>query len=164
MNTIYTKHAADRKLVVTRTFDAATDLVWQAWTDSTLLDQWWAPKPWQTMTKYMDFSEGGYWLYSMNGPEGEQHWARADYEHIEPTVRYTANDAFCDAEGNITDEAPGMHWSVKFTPAGSATQVIVEVTFDSLEDMDKIVEMGFREGFAAAHDNLDVLLASLRAA
>ena len=39
---------------VRREFDADTDLVWKAWTTSELLDQWWAPKPYRSLTKSMD--------------------------------------------------------------------------------------------------------------
>jgi hypothetical protein len=40
--------------------------------------------------------------------------------------------------------------------------VEVVVNFESEADMEKIIEMGFQEGFAAAHGNLDKLLASLQ--
>lgn len=52
-----------------------------------------------------------------------------------------------------------MDWKVVFNAVGDTTKVDVEVTFASEEDLNKIVEMGFKEGFAAAHANLDELLA-----
>lgn len=55
---------------VKREFTAPLNKVWEAWTESQLLNQWWAPKPYKAKTKVMDFREGGYWLYSMEGPEG----------------------------------------------------------------------------------------------
>ena len=51
-----------------------------------------------------------------------------------------------------------MFWNGDFSPVGDATRVTIEITFDSEEDMEKIIEMGFKEGFAAAHKNLDELL------
>jgi PhnB protein len=65
---------------VTREFAAQLNLVWDAWTKPELLDQWWAPKPYQTKTKSQTFKEGGYWLYALMGPEGDVHWCRADYK------------------------------------------------------------------------------------
>ena len=50
---------------VKRVFAAALPLVWDAYTNSEILDQWWAPKPWKARTKTMDFREGGHWLYAM---------------------------------------------------------------------------------------------------
>ncbi|HYG14458.1 MAG TPA: SRPBCC domain-containing protein, partial [Bacteroidia bacterium] len=64
---------ANRKIKVTREFAAPLSQVWEAWTNSQVLDQWWAPKPWKAKTKTMNFTEGGYWLYAMVGPEGEEH-------------------------------------------------------------------------------------------
>ena len=40
---------------VKREFNAGLALVWDAWTKPELLDQWWAPKPYQNKTKSMDF-------------------------------------------------------------------------------------------------------------
>ncbi len=148
------------KLRVIRDFDAPVRLVWNAWTQSDILDQWWAPKPWQARTKSMDFKEGGFWLYSMNGPDGEQHWARADFQKIVPMKSYTMMDSFCDAQGVKNDAAPQMKWLTQFIDKGDRTAVEIEIVFDNEGDLEKIIEMGFKEGFTAAHGNLDELLAS----
>ena len=60
--TLYTKDVANNKMTVVRQFDAPVEQVWRAWTESELLDQWWAPLPWKAKTKKMDFREGGSWL------------------------------------------------------------------------------------------------------
>ena len=78
------KDAASNKLTVRRTLDAPLDLVWSAWTTAELLDQWWAPEPWKAVTKSMDFSAGGKWLYAMTGPAGEEHWSMVEYKEIVP--------------------------------------------------------------------------------
>ena len=157
--TIYTKDAANKKLSVVREFDAPVEKVWKAWTESELLDQWWAPKPWKANTQSMDFREGGAWLYYMEGPDGTRHYCRDDYETIVPNKSYTALDAFCDENGKVTTEFPRMHWKVVFNQSANGTKVDVEITYDSEADMEKIIEMGFKEVFAAAHTNLDELLA-----
>ena len=92
-----TKDEANKKLFVVREFEAPVDLVWKAWTDSKLLDKWWAPKPWKARTKKMDFREGGHWLYAMVGPEGQEHWAPANYETIQVQKKFTGLDAFADS-------------------------------------------------------------------
>ena len=68
--TVFNKDLPNKKLTVLREFNAPPDLVWEAWTDSEILDQWWAPKPYRAATQKMDFREGGIWLYDMLGPEG----------------------------------------------------------------------------------------------
>lgn len=156
--TIYTPDQANKKMFVVREFDAPLPDVWRAWTESELLDQWWAPKPWKTNTTSMDFREGGRWLYYMEGPDGSRHHCKVEYKTIQPNKLFTGNDAFCDENGNTNTEFPSMQWKVAFSSAGNGTKVEVEITFASEADMKTIVEMGFKEGFAMAHQNLDELL------
>ncbi len=156
--TNFKKDLANRKILVEREFKAPLEVVWKAWTDPALLDKWWAPKPWKAETKEMDFREGGSWLYCMKGPEGEKHWSRADFKKVDAPNSYEGQDAFCDENGQISDEFPQMYWEVHFEEKGKVTLVKVQITFDKEADLEKIVEMGFQEGFAAAHENLDGLL------
>jgi uncharacterized protein YndB with AHSA1/START domain len=153
------KHPSGTKLIVTRTFNAPVAKVWRAWTEKELLDQWWAPKPWKTETKELNFTEGGHWLYAMAGPDGEKHWCRFDYKTIETQKNYSGADAFCDENGVPNSDFPSMNWFNQFIDANNTTDVTVEITFDSAESLEKIVEMGFKEGFTMAHSNLDELLA-----
>ena len=52
-----------------------------------------------------------------------------------------------------------MHWKNEFDKSGTGTKVNVEITFSSVADLEKIVEMGFKEGFSMGHNNLGELLA-----
>ena len=157
--TIYSQDLANNKIKVVREFDAPIEKVWKAWTDSSILDQWWAPKPWKAVTTKMDFREGGTWFYYMLGPDGTKQYCRADFKKIVSNKSYIGDDAFCDENGNINNDLPVMHWIVEFSKAGDGTKVEVELTFASKSDMDKIIEMGFKDGFSSAHTNLDELLA-----
>ena len=157
--TTITKDVAAKQLTVVRDFNAPIDQVWRAWTEQELLDQWWAPKPWKANTKSMEFQEGGTWLYAMQGPEGEKHWARSDFETIDQGKGYTYRDAFCDENGDLNSDMPTTYWNVSFSTAGDATRVTVLLSFDSEASLDKIIETGFKEGFTAGHGNLDELLA-----
>jgi PhnB protein len=148
----------NKKIKVEREFAAPVSQVWAAWTESHLLDQWWAPKPWRARTKTMDFREGGYWLYAMVGPDGSEHWARADFKSITPLKSYAAFDAFCDEAGNIDQTFPRSSWTNQFSENADATLVSIEIAYERLEDLEKIIEMGFKEGFTAALENLDELI------
>lgn len=150
----------NKKINVKREFAAPVSKVWAAWTERELLDQWWAPKPWKARTKTMDFKEGGHWLYAMVGQEGEEHWARVDYKSIAPLKAYSALDAFCDEDGNITNEHLRSFWTNEFSQTGDSTFVSIEIKFDTLSGLEQIIEMGFKEGFTAALENLDELLRS----
>jgi uncharacterized protein YndB with AHSA1/START domain len=107
----------------------------------------------------MDFRDGGRWLYYMQAPDGSRHYCRADYTNIVHNKSFMGDDAVCDENGNINKEFPRMSWKTAFSSTGTGTTVEVEITFASEADMEKTLEMGFKEGFAATHGNLDELLA-----
>lgn len=154
----------DNKTIrVTREFDANLGLVWDAWTKAELLDQWWAPKPYRSETRSMDFREGGSWIYAMIGPDNKAIWCRADFSNIEAMARYSVLDAFADESGNIDPKMPRMNWTNKFRQSAENTIVDISITCDELADLERIIEMGFEVGFTAGLGNLDELLERLKA-
>lgn len=155
LQTVVTKDVASKKISLTREFNADLELVWQAYTDSDILDQWWAPKPWKAETKAIDFREGGYWLYAMVGPEGERHWARVDYTLIQPLKRFEAVDSFCNENGeNTNTDLPSAEWLHQFSETPHGTRVATVLSFATETDMRAILEMGFEEGMLGAIGNL----------
>ena len=162
INTNETRFSQDpsgKKLIVIREFNAPVEKVWRAWTESSLLDQWWAPKPWKAETKSMAFKEGGRWLYYMLGPAGDRHWCKVEFQTIDPHKSFTVINSFCDENGNTNGDLPVMHWSNNFASNGAGTTITVEISFDSTADLQKIVEMGFKEGFKMGLGNLDEMIA-----
>ena len=152
----------NKTITVKREFAAELPLVWDAYTKSEILDQWWAPKPWKAKTKSMDFREGGQWLYAMVGPEGEEHWSIADYKKIQNQKEFTVKDGFTDSEGNLKKEMPQSKWEVSFTDKGEKTLVTIHISYDDLAQLEAILQMGFKEGLSMGMENLDELLPSLQ--
>ena len=155
----FTEDLAKKTITVERTLEAPIEKVWAAWTRREQLERWWAPRPWQAVTKSFDFTEGGRWHYYMAGPEGERHWCLVDFKTIEPLEGFTAVDAFCDEHAIRNDEMPGMDWRNRFEADGSQTHVTVTLTFISADELKRIVDMGFKEGFSMGLDQLERLLA-----
>lgn len=161
-NTLFMNFTVDRQnksILVNREFAAELPLVWDAFTKSELLDQWWAPRPWKARTKTMDFTQGGYWLYAMVSPAGEEHWAKVNFRTIQPQTSFTALDEFTDAAGNSQAGMPQSIWKTTFNGQGGATRVTCHLTFEKLDDLETLVQMNFKEGLSMAMDNLDELLA-----
>lgn len=153
------KDLKNKKVTIKREFDAPLNLVWKAWTESQLLDQWWAPKPWMAKTKSLTFREGGSWLYAMTGPDGTSIWNIVEFSLVRKEKGFQATSTFCDENGKKTSDFPVMFWNNTFSAMGSETLVEVEISFTNETDMEKIIAMGFEAGFTAALDNLDELLA-----
>lgn len=154
------KDLANKKITVTKQFNAPPQTVWEAWTTKEVLDQWWAPKPWRAETKSMDFKEGGSWLYAMVGPEGERHNATVNYTKIDSPNSFEGTDAFADDQGNVNKSMPQTKWKVDFKKSGSGTQVTATISADSKEALEKLLEMGFEEGFKMGLNNLEEYLES----
>lgn len=148
-------------LTVRREFAANRQLVWNCYTKSELLDQWFAPKPLTTKTKSMDFQKGGHWHYAMVEPNGTEYWGLTEYTEIQPIDYYKTLDAFSDAEGNINPELPRANWKVSFQDFGENAIVETIVTYNSLSDLETVISMGMEEGTLSTLERLDDLLATL---
>ena len=147
-----------KTVTITRTFDAELDLVWDAFTIAELLDQWVAPKPFLSKTKYMDFTVGGKRFYAMVSPEGNERWALQEYKSITPKTNFKMFNVFADKDGN--PEAHGSDWDYNFSEQDGMTTVHITVFNESFERMESLLE-GFKMGFTASLHNLDQLLAGL---
>ena len=147
-----------KTVFITREFDADLSLVWDAFTKQELLDQWVAPKPWTSKTKYMNFEVGGKRLYAMVSPEGLERWAIQEYTPITPKTNFKMYNAFADKEGN--PELPGSEWDYNFSEQDGITKVNIIIKNDSLARMEKMIEMGFEQGFKMSIDNLEKLLST----
>lgn len=156
--TVFSKDLPNKKIIVERAFNASLEQVWEAWTNSEILDQWWAPKPYRAETRSMDFREGGLWLYRMAGPEDDGSWCKEAFDIIDFHHLIANTVAFCDEEGNDTPGFPVMSWNKEFNRTGEGTTVTIEITFEKLADLEQITGMGFQEGFTAGLNNLDEYL------
>jgi uncharacterized protein YndB with AHSA1/START domain len=155
----FTVDKTAKTVFVTREFAAELSLVWDAFTKPEILDQWWAPKPWTSKTKYMDFKVGGRRFYAMVSPEGQERWSIQEYTSISPKTNFKMLSAFADKDEN--PELPGSDWDLNFSEQNGTTTVRVSIYNESLARMEKLLEMGFSEGFKMTLNNLEDLLTKL---
>src|SRR5436190_4003918 len=143
---------------ITKEFDAPRDMVWDAYTKAELLDQWWAPKQMTSLTKAMEFREGGRRFYAMVSPEGQERWAIQKYTSITPKTNFKLFNAFADKDEN--PQLPGSDWDYTFSEQNGITKVSISIYNESLARMEKMIEMGFTEGFKMSLENLDQYIES----
>ena len=157
----FTVDKSSKTITVKRKFNADLSMVWDAFTIPEILDKWWAPKPWQSKTKMMNFVENGQRLYAMVGPAKEEHWGLTTYKIIQPKIFFKGLDSFCDNQGNINKELPQSNWETKFTSFDSnKTLAEIKTTYNDLTQLETIIQMGFKEGLTKAMEELDVILAT----
>lgn len=149
-------------LTIVREFNADRQLVWDCYTKPELLEQWFAPKPFTTKTKSMDFRNGGHWHYAMVDPSGKEYWGYTEYHDIHPIDYYRTLDAFSDSEGTINEDLPKAKWHLTFRDRGENTKVTTVVTYKTLNDLETVINMGMEEGMMATLEKLDELLTHLK--
>ena len=155
----FTVDKATKTVFITREFDADLSLVWDAFTKAEILDQWVAPKPWTSKTKFMDFRVGGRRFYAMVSPEGQERWSIQKYTSISPKTNFKMMNAFADKNEN--PELPGSDWDYTFSEQSGKTTVCITIYNESLARLEKMIEMGFKEGFTMTLNYLEELLATL---
>lgn len=157
----FTVDKAAKTVFITKEFNAELPLVWDAFTKAEILDQWVAPKPWTSRTKFMDFKVGGRRFYAMVSPEGQERWAIQQYTSISPKTNFKLFNTFADQDEN--PQLPGSEWDYTFSEQSGpdnyrSTRVNITIYNESLERMEKMLEMGFTEGFKMSMDNLENVL------
>ncbi len=153
-------------VLITREFDAELSLVWDAFTQQEILDQWWAPKPLVSKTKIMNFEVGGRRFYAMVWPEGQEFWGAKKYTLINPKTKIKWLSSFTDKDENINTELPTAEWELNFSeqngPGGNrVTKVSMVIKTKTLADIEIIIQMGFKEGFTMTLNELGILLSTL---
>lgn len=147
-------------VLVDREFDAELALVWDAFTKPEILDQWWAPKPFASKTKAMEFKVGGRRFYAMVSPEGQENWQLQQYTSITPKTNFKYLSVFADKDENPF--LPGSNWDLSFSEHNGITRASISIYNESQERMQKMIEMGFKEGFTMTLNELENLLLTLK--
>lgn len=110
-------------LVVTRTFDAPRETVFEAFANPKLFQNWWGPKDFSTPFCRIDFRVGGSYHYCMRSPEGKDFWGIGVYREIVRPERITCTDSFADEKGNVV---PATHYGMG---ADFPLEMVIKFTF-----------------------------------
>jgi uncharacterized protein YndB with AHSA1/START domain len=94
-------------------------------------------------------------------PDGQAFWSRLDYQSIDPIDSYAALDGFCDETGVVNPDMPRARWNVTFKDAQKRTLVTTVVRYASPEDVQKVIDMGMKDGMLSTLERLDELLVAM---
>ncbi len=147
-----------KKVFITKEFAANLSLVWDAFSKKEILDQWSAPAPWVSKTKYLNFEVGGKRFYAMVSPEGQERWSIQEYKSITPKSNFKLYSAFADKDEN--PELQGSEWDYNFSEQDGITKVSISIYNESFDRMESLLE-GFQQGFTMTLNELEKLLAIL---
>jgi uncharacterized protein YndB with AHSA1/START domain len=147
-------------LVLVADLDASIDRVWELWSDPRKLERWWGPPTYPATFETHDLRPGGEATYYMTGPEGDTPRGWWQITSVERPTSIEFTDGFADAAGNPNEDMPRMTVRVSLTERDGGTRMEIRSSFESREDMDKLVEMGMVEGLTQAVGQMDALLAA----
>jgi uncharacterized protein YndB with AHSA1/START domain len=141
-------------LTFTQIHDAPKALVFLAFSKAEHLKQWWGPPGCSVVDCDVDFRTGGQWDYTIRTDSGEDHRARAVYKDIVPNEKIEFIDYFLDANGNVIENLPSKHVTIKFDGIGNQTELTVHVQLKSAAERQQLMDMGFLQGFSTALNQL----------
>lgn len=151
--------AGGRELRLVRIIDAPPASVYRAWTDPALMVRWFTPPPWVTTHAELDVRPGGAQRIVMRGPDGTEMPHQGVYLEVVPGRRLVMTDAYTEAWQ--PSAKPFMTTVLTFEPLGARTRYTARVLHWTPEDRQAHEDMGFRDGWGVATDQLAALAASL---
>lgn len=152
------ERASERELVVTRTIDGPTHIVFEAWIRPELFQRWWAPKSFGlTLISYeADVRTGGAYRLVMGHPSLEQPMSFfGRYIDVTPPSRIVWTNDEGGESGAIT--------TVTFEDQDGATRLVVHELYPSKEALDDALASGSTSGWGEQFEQLDTLIVVLNA-
>jgi uncharacterized protein YndB with AHSA1/START domain len=140
-------------------FDSPIAQVWELWSDPRKLERWWGPPGYPATVEKHALTPGGEVTYFMTGPEGDQHRGVWRVTSVDPPRSLQFTDAFADSDGAPLADSPVSEIRVRLLEHEAGTRMEMRMTFDTREDMERILDTGAVEGLTKGVGQMDDLLA-----
>jgi len=160
--TSVTKNIEALTMTVVAEFTAPVRRLWDAYADPRQLEKFWGPPTWPATFTRHDMAVGGESHYTMTGPDGESSSGYWRFLAVAEGQSFEVEDGFATSPGVPNENMPSMQMVFTFEPVGSGSRVTTKTTFNSLEQLTQLLEMGMEEGLSAAMSQMDAVLADLK--
>jgi len=160
------------KFVITRSFDAPQDLMFEVWTNPKHLSQWLPPTGFEMQFLRVDIKPGGNAFFVMTGNDLKM-YGRTEYLKIEKPNQVVYTQQFCDENEKVARHPMAPTWpetmlvTVDFAAEGPK-QTRVTVTWEAYgpttpEELETFIKSkgGMTQGWTGSFDKLDSYLAKL---
>jgi uncharacterized protein YndB with AHSA1/START domain len=142
----------DRRIEITRLFDAPRALVFEAWTKAEHVAHWWDPSGVRLAVCEIDLRPGGAFRWVNRAPDGgEGHSFSGIYREIVPPekVVFTAPDS------------PDRGSTLVFTEEGKKTKLTITIQCATKQEREAMLQMRVDAGTAQTLENLAAYLSTI---
>ncbi|MCG8586637.1 MAG: SRPBCC domain-containing protein [Pirellulales bacterium] len=144
---------SETEIRLERSFDAPLSSVWQAYTESQIVQRWLTGPPGYSMPECeIDFRPGGRWRYLWLTDQGEME-AYGTFREIIERQKIVYTETFAEWPDY---EALG---TASFTEAEGLTTIVVNIAYGSQQARDAVIDSHVEYGMEMSYSNLDELLA-----
>ena len=143
----------NRTLTIEKTFNAPLKLVWEAWSQSEHIGQWWGPKGMDTKVIVHEFKVGGHWKYVMQMPNGGEFITEGIYSEIIEHEKIVSSADF-------KPMTEGVELHVHFEESGAQTKFTFKVIHETEAYCKQQEQMGFYNGWGSTFERLDEFVTS----
>lgn len=147
------------EMVITRTFPASPDLVFEAMTNPEHIRRWWGAGHGEVTVCEVDLREGGAWHFAQVATStGEEVSFSGHYKEIDRPGRLVHTERF----DNI--DSPYSVIDTTYTERDGKTELRAVITYDSPETVQAVIDSGMEHGLQSSYDAIDDVLEELAAA
>lgn len=137
-----------KEIRITRLYDAPVKTVWDAWTDPGQVAQWWGPRGFTLTTHGKDLRPGGFWSYTMHGPDGQDYPNKTRYLEVERYSRLVYD------HGGSDDRPPLFRVTVTFREIEGRTRMEMSMALETPEAAEETRKFIKKAGGDATWDRL----------
>jgi len=150
-------------ITIVADFSAPVRRLWDAYTDPRQIERFWGPPTYPATFLRHDAAIGGRSVYKMTGPEGDEHFGCWDWTAVSAPDSFAVSDRFADETGAPNESLPTTRMNFDFEATAGGSRVTSTSHFDSVDQLEQLVEMGMLEGTREAMTQIDDVLADLAA-
>lgn len=148
-------------LTIVADFAAPLARLWDAYTDPRQIERFWGPPTYPSTFLRHDAAAGGRSIYRMTGPEGDTHYGCWEWTSVNAPRSFEVADSFANEKGEPNTDLPAMRMTFVFEATKTGSRLTTTSYFDSLEQLQQLVEMGMEAGTREAMAQIDTVLADL---
>lgn len=155
--TTITAEPGKQELFIIREFEAPREMVFRAYTEAELYEQWVGPDDLTMTVEKMDAVDGGSYRF-VHERDGHKYAFHGVYHEVLAPERFIGTFEF----DGLPERGHVIMGTTKFEDLGGGrSRIVHQSVFQSVADRDGMIQSGMERGVVQGYEKLDGLLATL---